>query len=62
MSEYQKVVYFCLSFCRSFDKLLGDIDDEGMEDMFDLLIVTSLTADEQGETKPQKGYIDQVDL
>jgi|GEM_PF-7016435 len=53
-------MYFCLSFCRLFQKLMRDIDEEYMEDMFDLLIIMNLTDDE--EEKPAKVYADQIGL
>jgi len=53
-------VYFCILFCRLFGKLLGDIDKEYMEDMFDILIVTELTNKDRPKTK--KVFIDQTDL
>ena len=57
------MVYFCLSFCRAFNKLIRDIDNEYIEDMFDLLIVANLTDDETVEdNKPKKVYADQVGL
>jgi hypothetical protein len=43
-----------------FNKLLGDIDNEYMEDMFDILIVTALVDADRPKTK--KVFIDQVDL
>jgi hypothetical protein len=60
LSEYQKVIYFCLQFCRLFHKLLGEIDRENLEDMFDLLIVSALAEDAPETTK--KAYIDEVDM
>jgi hypothetical protein len=57
------VIYFCLSFCRNFNKLLSQIDDEDMGDMFDLLIVSSLTSKEVSTRQnAKKVYIDQTDL
>ena len=58
------VIYFCMSFCRSFNKLLYEIDNEGLEDAFDMLIVANLTdGDGDGEAgQVKKGYIDQVDM
>ena len=63
MSEYQRVIYFCMSFCRAFNKLMFEIDNENLEDDFDLLIVANLVVDGGGEPgQVKKGYIDQVDL
>ena len=54
-----------MSFCRAFNKLLSEVDNETIEDAFDLLIVANLV-DGDGEGEPagqvRKGYIDQVDL
>jgi predicted DNA-binding protein len=61
LTEYQTVIYFCLSFCRAFNKLLREIDEETIEDMFDLLIVANLT-DEEQDKAPKKIFIDQTDL
>ena len=56
------VIYFCMSFCRTFNKLLFEVDNETIEDAFDLLIVANLVdgGGEPGQVK--KGYIDQVDM
>jgi hypothetical protein len=63
LSEYQRVIYFCMSFCRAFNKLMFEIDNENLEDAFDLLIVANLVVDEGGEPgQVKKGYIDQVDM
>jgi len=51
------VIYFCLSFCRAFNKLQGEVDNEYVEDLFDMLIVANLTDD-----APKKVYADQVGL
>ncbi len=53
-----------MSFCRAFNKLLSEVDNETMEDAFDLLIVANLTdGDGDGEAgQVKKGYIDQVDM
>ena len=52
-----------MSFCRSFSKLLSEVDNETIEDAFDLLIVANLVVDGGGEPgQVKKGYIDQVDL
>jgi len=40
--------------------LMGDIDNEYIEDIFDLLIVAGLTDDET--EKPKQVYIDQVSI
>lgn len=56
------MIFFCLSFCRAFGKLQSEIDREGIEDMFDLLIVANLTDEEAEKEKPKKVYIDQVDI
>lgn len=62
MSEYQRVIYFCMSFCQAFNKLMFEIDNENLEDAFDLLIVANVVdgGGEPGQVK--KGYIDQVDI
>ncbi|MDD3269647.1 MAG: hypothetical protein PHX14_10020 [Syntrophomonadaceae bacterium] len=63
MSEYQRVIYICLSFCRVYNKLLSQIDNETVEDTFDLLIVANLTDTETGGiSRIKKGYIDQVGI
>ena len=49
-----------MSFCRSFNKLLSEVDNETIEDAFDLLIVANVVDGEAGQVK--KGYIDQVDM
>jgi len=51
-----------MSFCRSFSKLLSEVDDETIEDAFDLLIVANLVDGEEDPGRVKKGYIDQVDL
>lgn len=57
------MIYFCMSFCQSFNKLMFEIDNETIEDAFDLLIVANLVVDGEGEPgRVKKGYIDQVDL
>jgi len=62
LSEYQRVIYFCMSFCRAFNKLMFEIDNENLEDAFDLLIVANLVDGEGEPGRGKKGYIDQVDL
>jgi len=62
LSEYQRVIYFCMSFCRAFNKLMFEIDNENLEDAFDLLIVANLVDGEGEPGRVKKGYIDQVDL
>jgi hypothetical protein len=49
-----------MQFCKLFHKLLGEIDRENLEDMFDLLIVSALAEDAPETTK--KAYIDEVDM
>lgn len=56
------MLYFCVSYCREFSKLLSEIDNELMEDIFDMVIVTALTDKEYEKNIPKKIYIDQVDL
>ena len=52
-----------MSFCRAFNKLMFEIDNENLEDAFDLLIVANLVVDGGGEPgQVKKGYIDQVDM
>ena len=52
-----------MSFCRAFNKLMFEIDNENLEDAFDLLIVANLVVDGDGTTdRARKGYIDQVDI
>lgn len=56
------MIYFCLSFCRAFNKLLSEVDNEDLDDAFDLLIVANLTDDDTEGGKPKKVYADQVGL
>ena len=52
-----------MSYCRAFNKILSEIDNETVEDMFDMLIVACLTDDENAnDGKPKTGYIDQTDI
>lgn len=62
MSEHQKVIYFCLSFCRVFKKLLSEIDNEDLEDLFDMFIVANLTDDGAEMPQAKRVYADQVGL
>lgn len=55
------VVYLCLTFCRSFNKLPSEVDNEALEDMFDMLIVAGLTSGDSGPGEQAKlVYADQV--
>lgn len=41
---------------------MREVDAEGIEDMFDLLIVANLTDDEAEKEKPREVFIDQAGL
>ena len=42
--------------------MLYEIDNEGLEDAFDMLIVANLVDGEGEPGRVKKGYIDQVDI
>jgi|GEM_PF-5904395 len=52
-------MYQYLQFGRTFQKLPSEIDREDLEDFFDLLIVASLTDDEEtGEQRAKHEWTD----
>jgi hypothetical protein len=54
------VVFFCLQFCRLFHKMMSEVENECIEDVFDLLLVAALV--EEAPEVPKQVFIDQVDL